>query len=369
MSDLINNTIKNYIPKSYDGSNENPIIVDASLGIYYGDTPKYILEKLSRISGDSIKNYPNNLSLVDKIIEKFNCIVNLNRENITLGDGSYDLLTNINLLYLLGNKGLFSYVPNFSAYTDHAYLIGAKHSHYDLKPENNYTFVKDDFLNKMHSSNASLVFLENPNNPTGQILPIETVREIVVAAKNLNMAIIVDEAYGDYMDIENSAAPLIKEYKHLHVVRSFSKGYGLAGVRVGYSISSEESSKYLKKFISPFNCNSLGRILAEILIDDKDYIPNLISDIKTKKQTLIKGISKTKNLKIANTSLESPIMLIYTDANVNLWKVLSAFGLNTVSGLSFESLDKKSVRLIVRKEIDLIMDILLKADKYIENTL
>lgn len=364
MSELINDNIKNYQPKSYANVSTYPAILDCSLGVHYEQIPSHMLNLLKTIDEKTIKQYPNDLSLIEKIINIYKPYVELSKEQVSIGDGSYNLLTNINLLYLLGGKTLFSYVPNFSAYTDHAYLIGAKHKYYSLKESNNFKFIEDDFLTEMKYSNASLIFVENPNNPTGQILPIKTIEKIIALANSLNMAVLIDEAYGEYMPVENSAISLVNKYDNLFVSKSFSKGYAMAGIRVGYAVGSLDASKYLQKFIIPFNGNSIGRILAENIISNK-YTEHIIENTKEKKLKLLNALDSMENLKVSYTSSSTPIMLIYTNLDLNLWEYLRKVGLNTVSGLSYESLDKNSVRLMIRDEVDLIVKLLKEADKII----
>ena len=82
----------------------------------------------------------------------------------------------------------------------------------------------------------NVIYLDNPNNPTGKIIPLEEIEEVVKKAAELDIAVIVDEVYGDFMSKENSSISLINQYDNLLIVRSFSKGFGLAGLRIGYVI-------------------------------------------------------------------------------------------------------------------------------------
>ena len=86
------------------------------------------------------------------------------------------------------------------------------------------------------NQDTEVVYIDNPNNPTGQVLPLADLETIVAQAQRQNTAVIVDEAYGDFVANENSAINLVTRYPNLAVARSFSKGWGLAGLRVGYGV-------------------------------------------------------------------------------------------------------------------------------------
>src|SRR5699024_4459156 len=108
-----------------------------------------------------------------------------------------------------------------------------------LSAENKYLFESFSIIFKLQQADYKLLYLDNPNNPTGQIIPIEEIEFIVKKAAENSTCVIVDEAYGDYMDQQSSAISLVHKYENLFVVRTFSKAYGLAGMRIGYVVASD----------------------------------------------------------------------------------------------------------------------------------
>lgn len=365
----LNQFVKTHHLKSYAGASEYPSILDCSLGTHYESVLPSVIGALRQIDPEVLRQYPQDTSLKSSLVTHFRSAAVLAEDQITLGGGSYDLLASINLMYLLGGKSVFTYVPHFSAYSDHTNLIGARTVSYQLSEGNNYAFDEAEFMAQMSSSNASLVHLENPNNPTGQILPLDTVARIVQLAKKLEMAVIVDEAYGEYMPVENSAATLVGSYEHLYVTRSFSKGWGLAGIRVGYCISSSFAAEHLQKYVTPFNCSSVGRELASAALNDRDFLPHLISDTADKKARILKTVSTTRHIKAASTHANTPIVLLRGPQGVDLWQTLRQAGLITVSGTSFDALNHQCVRLMVADNPNLADRLLLEADCIIEEIL
>ena len=143
--------------------------------------------------------------------------------------------------------------------------------HVLLKDNDNFKFNVTKFLQRMNPE-YTLIYIDNPNNPTGQIIAIEDIKQIVVSAQEYNICVVIDEAYGDFMDNSNSAINLVDDFDNLMVVRTFSKGFGLAGLRVGYMITSEYLSEIYSKVDVPFTINNIGYSAAIISMKDKDFI-------------------------------------------------------------------------------------------------
>ena len=183
--------------------------------------------------------------------------------------------------------------------------------------------------------------------------------------------LIVDEAYGDYMLIENSAIQLINTYPNVVVTRTFSKGFGMAGIRLGYLITSDaaisDTITQFKKVENQFNCNSIARVLGKTFLDLNTAIP----DLKVISANKSMVMSVIKKMTIATTSLTTPIMTLYYDGNIpegNLQTFLSNYvQLWTVSCESFDQLDKKAVRLMLPKTTDILTltSMLTEAEKYL----
>ncbi|MDR0552018.1 MAG: aminotransferase class I/II-fold pyridoxal phosphate-dependent enzyme [Spirochaetaceae bacterium] len=316
----MNEYITVYTPKDYSGHlPQGGIDLDCTLGVNPSPLPKLVLQSLqgiNEINQSKIKHYPHDETLREKLAlyYKRQGINGIDAENLILGDGSIDLLYNINLLFLGGGKKALGYAPQFTAYTDHVNCIGALYNAYILKRENNYRFEADEYIKKMNTEYA-LYIIENPNNPTGQVLNLNDVRKIAAKALALDTVLIVDEAYGDYMEIADSALNLINEFPNIIVTRSFSKGMGMAGMRLGYAAVSVQSGilPQIKKTLCPFNCNAIARLLACAMLDsimDEGGI-SLIINTNEISECKNKTLASLTKLKAAHTSPRTPIFTLY----------------------------------------------------------
>jgi histidinol-phosphate aminotransferase len=161
---------------------------------------------------------------------------------------------------------VLGHAPQFPAYVDHVHCIGANYRYYTMQARDNYRFDADGYIALM-DADCDMFIVENPNNPTGQVIAIKDVERIAKRALELDTVLVVDEAYGDYMPLANSAIRLVAEYPNVVVTRSFSKGYGLAGIRLGYAASSPGLIAQFRKLQLSFNCNGVARELACALLE------------------------------------------------------------------------------------------------------
>jgi Histidinol-phosphate/aromatic aminotransferase and cobyric acid decarboxylase len=120
---------------------------------------------------------------------------------------------------------------------------------------------------------TSVVFIANPNNPTGTWLePLEL--EAFIKQIPKHVIVVLDEAYCEYLEqqITVNSIDFLQTYPNLIITRTFSKAYGLAGLRVGYAVSHPDVADLLNRVRQPFNVNSLALVAAEAALKDDDYI-------------------------------------------------------------------------------------------------
>ena len=289
----INPYLLDYVPKDYAGNMPSgEVKLDCSLGVnanllgncvfkrlhdfqqkivlYTGNVPEVIDE------GDfnDIKYYPHDDTLktaLAKWYHEHGVGINwLTADNFILGNGSYDILCNINLMCLTRDRAVLGHAPQFTAYIDHVNCSGSRYAAYYLSKESGYTFSVEEYLEQM-SDDYEMFIVENPNNPTGQILPLEGIRKIAERAYSLGKVLVIDEAYAEYMPFANSAVNLVAEFPNLIVTRSLSKGWGMAGIRLGYAVmdADGELMKQLQKLVLPFNSNALARALVLTALQSK----------------------------------------------------------------------------------------------------
>jgi histidinol-phosphate aminotransferase len=350
----INDHVRAYTPKDYGGhSAEYPIDLDCSLGVNQEDLPDLVfarLKELDRGHQGPIKDYPHGDFLPEKLAAWYRerGINRLEAENLILGCGSFDILCSVNLLCLAGHKKVLGHAPQFPAYVDHVNCIGASYSSYALPRTKKYAFEVEGYLDAM-GPDCDLFIVENPNNPTGQEIRLDDIRKIAAKAWSLHTILVVDEAYGDYMELCNSAINLVPDYPNVIVTRTFSKGFGMAGIRLGYAFASLENDilPCLKKLEIPFNSNGIARLLAAAALDGAGDIFR-VREIRENKRKVLGSLTK---LAAAESSERTPIMMLYyntEDPGFDLRKFLAEKARIAVVGCdSYDGLDKRAVRLML----------------------
>jgi len=242
-------------------SNENP----------YGMSHKAktaILNYINSPNISEIARYPdsNQFNLKQAISHK----TGLPHDYITCGNGSNDLLELIARTLVDPKTDFIMYSRySFIVYELAAQSMGAKSQVIDAT--SNY----EHDLNKMLSSindNTRLIFIANPNNPTGTFIKKE---EILAFLQKIpkNIIVVLDEAYNEYLDIDNQYDAI--EWLHFHnliICRTFSKAYGLAALRIGYCLASPKLTDLLNRVRQPFNVNSIALEAAVAALDDQDFI-------------------------------------------------------------------------------------------------
>ena len=135
-------------------------------------------------------------------------------------------------------------------------------------------------------------FIANPNNPTGSFVELDELLDFLEKVPE-DIIVLLDQAYFDYSSFETRDAnfDILKKFPNLVMSRSFSKAYGLAGFRVGFSVSSEDIANYLNRVRQPFNANSLALYAAEKALEDDEYMNQCLQLNSEQKKVLYEGLN------------------------------------------------------------------------------
>lgn len=189
-------------------------------------------------------------------------------EYFTLGNGSEEIINLIGRCFVSHNDSVVFGQYSFIAYP----LVTASQGATPIEiPAKNYGIDLDGMLNKIkNNSSVKVVFIANPNNPTGTLLTSEKLDEFLQQVPQ-SVLVVLDEAYVDY-EPSCDNQHLIQKYENLIILRTFSKAYGLAGLRVGYSISNPQIGDIFNRVRQPFNVNKLAQSAAIAALADQDFI-------------------------------------------------------------------------------------------------
>ncbi|MCA9398703.1 MAG: histidinol-phosphate transaminase [Candidatus Omnitrophica bacterium] len=224
--------------------------------------------------------------------------------------------------------------PSFLIYEIASQIAGAKIKAVPLKG-----FRYDlDGMKAAVTGRTKIVFLGNPDNPSGQYF---TRADIEGFMKGLSKDILVfiDEAYFEYVDAKDyvNSIALLKKYSNMIVTRTFSKMYGLAGLRIGYGIASEEVVDYMNRVREPFNVNSLAQAAALACLKDQAYYRKVARDVKKQRDVIYQGIRKL-GLEVQESCTNFILIDVKTNAS-SVTKKLLQKGI-IVRDMSFWGLDR-----------------------------
>ena len=243
-------------------ANENP----------YGTSPK-VKEAVLNWNYELSNRYPDSSAqeLRDLIAEKFS----LDPSQIVFGVGLDEVIVMLSRVFLQpGDEELVS-VPTFSEYALHAEIEEAVIKEVDTKVDGQIDF---DALLKNITKKTKLIWLCNPNNPTGTYETVASIEKFVQQVPKETM-VLVDEAYIDFVT-ENtpaSAMDLTKKYPNIVVMRTFSKAYGLANFRVGYAVFSNQIAGEVQKVRLPYNVSSIAQTAAIAAFKDQEFVNQVVA--------------------------------------------------------------------------------------------
>jgi histidinol-phosphate aminotransferase len=246
-------------------SNENP------------QGPSPLALAAAREAIDTIARYPEGSG--HRLTRRLAEMHGITPDCITLGNGSNDVLDMIARVFLgPGHEAVFSQHA-FAVYLIVVQAVGAS-ARIAVAHDGTRGPLAGHDLGAMHAlvgPATRVVFIANPNNPTGTWLTDNELREFI-SSLPAHVMVVVDEAYFEYVVQEHysDSVPWLQEFPNLIIARTFSKAYGLAGLRVGYSVSRPEVAELLNRVRHPFNVNTIAQAAALAALDDNAHLQQCV---------------------------------------------------------------------------------------------
>jgi histidinol-phosphate aminotransferase len=254
-------------------SNENPL----------GMSPKAKMAVEAAISG--IARYPDQFDLIKAVAER--CGVAQNQ--VVLGNGSNDVLDLIARVFLAPGRSAVFAQHAFAVYplatlSTGAELISTPAKDYGHDLAAMQAAIRPD---------TQIVWIANPNNPTGNFLPYTEVRRFLDSVPK-DVVVVLDEAYNEYLPPAErvDTAAWIKDFPNLVITRTFSKIFGLAGLRVGYALASSEVADLMNRVRQPFNVNNLAIAAAVAALDDHQFVAESYELNRHGMEQLVSGLKR-----------------------------------------------------------------------------
>ena len=195
--------------------------------------------------------------------------LNIEENNVLPGSGTTELIRLIIQSYLNNNDGVLIPVPAYGEYEIASRIAGGIVYHFDWQFPSDVHSRIEYLLYKIKKIRPKIIFLCNPNNPTGHYLSRTDIESIAEAIPGT--LIVIDEAYVNFVDNRWSSQYLI-ERGNVIILRSMTKDYGIAGLRLGYALADREVIKILRKVCPPWNVNVFAQKAGCMLLSDNEYL-------------------------------------------------------------------------------------------------
>ena len=256
-------------------SNENP----------YGPSKKAIEALINTVSDTNI--YPDSISYSFKT--ELSKMLNIKNENIFCGAGSDSLIKDICLTFIKESDESIMGEITFPRYKSNVILSGGEAIEIPMK-DNALDIEK---MVEAITSKTKIIWFCNPNNPTGTLFTKTEFMKVLDKIPE-DVIIVMDEAYMEFKDTLDvvDSLELMKTRKNVIVLRTFSKAYGLASLRFGYGIASEEIVEYLNRVINPFDSNLFAQNAALEALKDSDYLNKVVSLNKIEREYFMREFKK-----------------------------------------------------------------------------
>ena len=227
---------------------------------------------------DSLALYPESTSRM--VREAAAKVYGVRPERIMVTNGSDEMLRNLFIACCDPGDEVVAFYPSYTYYATLAAMQDVNYRLVDFEGEFRIP-------SRLDLDKARLVFLPNPNAPTGTIFPESEIRRLLGAVRN--GFVVVDEAYADYSG--QTALPLLEEYDNLVVVRTFSKSYSLAGLRIGLGFAREELLTEMEKVRDYYNMDRLAQVGAEAALLDQEWLARTTGMIVATRERIAKAIA------------------------------------------------------------------------------
>lgn len=286
--------------------------LDRVIKLASNENPLGSSEKAKKAIQDALNHlniYPdgNTTDLKEAIAKKFN----VKTTQVLPSSGSDEMVDQLSKTFIQEGDEVIMADITFPRYISTCKMMGGVPVVVPLK---NHTYDLDGMKEKI-SDKTRLIWLCNPNNPTGTMFTKDALDEFLQSVPK-NIVVVYDEAYQEYVtrkDYPKDSLAYLPDYPNLIIMRTFSKAYGLAALRVGYTVSSEEIISHINKIRGPFNVNTLAQVAAIAALEDEDFLQRSYDVNKEGKRYLYKVFDEL-NLEFAPSETNHILVDVKKDA-------------------------------------------------------
>lgn len=249
--------------------------------------PSSVMSKiLETVALTSYNRYPD--STAAELCSRFAAYHRVNPANVTAGNGSDELISVICNAFLMKGDVILTVSPDFSMYKFYASIVEAQCVEYQKKPD--LTIDVDKLIASAREHNAKMILFSNPCNPTSLGLKREEVRRLITSVDAL---VVLDEAYMDFWN--ESLLGEVEKYDNLIILRTCSKAFGMAGIRLGFAVANSTLTNAVKAVKSPYNVNSLTQGIGSVILSEKEMIDSAVAQIVASREELYSELRRIES--------------------------------------------------------------------------
>jgi len=281
MSYELNDKVKNLVP--YDAvAGDYKIRLDANESFIDPgeDLGKLFLEAISNVK---FNRYPDPMAV--ELCRKFGLYYGVDPSCVVAGNGSDELITVIMGAFLRSGDKVLAFSPDFSMYQFYGEIYEKKNIIIEKKDD--LILTAGDVLDAVYECSPAAIILSNPCSPTSLVMGREDILHII---ENTDALVVIDEAYMDFSD--QSVMKVAEKYDNLIVLKTCSKAWGMAAIRLGFAVSSKKIIRALHCVRSPYNVNALTQAAGCVIFSNPDYMKNAVEEIKKSRDYLYQGLAQ-----------------------------------------------------------------------------
>ena len=297
------------------------------------DEIRYIIRK--RLKRMDYNRYPDPLAneLRDLIAE----VNGLERENVVVGNGGDELLFNTALAFGGPGRTFLNFPPTFSVYEANAQLTGT--TVVNIPRVNDFRLDKQAILERVKKGDIDYLILTSPNNPTGQLVDETFIR---ILLESTDALVMVDEAYGEFA--RTTCRPLLGMHKNLIILRTFSKAFSCAGVRLGYLLGDAEVISEYLKVRQPYSVDAVSQLIGRTVFENRQMFSPAIRDIIAERERVMEELQAMEGVKAYPS--DANFILVQVDRASEVWQKMYDRGV-LVRDFSRGPLTKDCLRLSI----------------------
>lgn len=265
----------------------HPDVIDFSVNTNPLGTPESVKRAVQE-SVAKIEHYPDvRCEALREAISRFEQV---NMEEIFCGNGAAELF--FTAVQAVWPQKALVIAPSFSEYEEALRSVGAEVEYYYLCEEDNFQ-IRGDYVDKL-SEEIDMIFLCNPNNPTGVLLERKFILEVLKRCKEKNSLFVLDECFVDFVEEpeNHTIKDMLKEYPNLFLLKAFTKRYAMAGVRLGYGLSSNQ--RLLEKIQhcgQPWAVSTVAQKAGIAALKEEEYVKRSMDYVHAQRKKLIKNLT------------------------------------------------------------------------------